>query len=468
MARPTKGRLFKRDAAGKAVPKAREKDAAGTWYVEYFVNGRRLVESLQTGDRAKAETARDRIILPIQKGSAAEKRQQVVHRLADARSAARAAADVPLAEVWDWFTAGSARAAGTTRRYAVTWSKFLAWLQRHAPAVSTLAKLDRMTALKFADFLSAQGTAPRTFNADRHALSLIFRKVALKAGLELPDPWQFVECKPLRTRSKVELSTAQASDLLARLAEPGFRVPAGADEGGQRRWRELAHREEWEVVFALGMFAGLRLADAVLLQWPSVDFVLGELSLIPVKTSRKGTRVHVPLHPELRSRLEQAAAWRGEHGEDVCPHLAERYRRAAHGVQGDAVRVFEGAGLTVREAVPGRTYAASRIGFHSLRHSFVSWCASAGVPLATVQAMVGHGNPAMTRHYAHLTAEARRQAVESLPAFAPAAPALSAPTTAADGTPTRTEALARIRARLAADDVPEALRADLLTQLAHL
>ena len=56
------------------------------------------------------------------------------------------------------------------------------------------------------------------------------------------------------------------------------------------------------------------------------------------------------------------------------------------------------------------------VGFHSLRHSFVSLCANAGVPLAAVQAIVGHSSPAMTRHYSHLGIEAARGAVAALPA----------------------------------------------------
>ncbi|MFM1551463.1 MAG: tyrosine-type recombinase/integrase [Lentisphaeria bacterium] len=54
-------------------------------------------------------------------------------------------------------------------------------------------------------------------------------------------------------------------------------------------------------------------------------------------------------------------------------------------------------------------------GFHSLRHSFVSFCANAGVPLSTVQKLIGHGSPAMTRHYHHLSDEAAQSAMAALP-----------------------------------------------------
>jgi integrase len=48
--------------------------------------------------------------------------------------------------------------------------------------------------------------------------------------------------------------------------------------------------------------------------------------------------------------------------------------------------------------------------FHSFQHSFVSFCAKARVPLAAVQSIARHGNPAMTRRES-----AARQAIHALP-----------------------------------------------------
>jgi len=49
------------------------------------------------------------------------------------------------------------------------------------------------------------------------------------------------------------------------------------------------------------------------------------------------------------------------------------------------------------------------VGFHSLRHTYVSLHAERGTPQAVVQAIVGHGNPAMTAHYTHIGEETARQ-----------------------------------------------------------
>jgi hypothetical protein len=57
------------------------------------------------------------------------------------------------------------------------------------------------------------------------------------------------------------------------------------------------------------------------------------------------------------------------------------------------------------------------VGFHSLRHTWVSLHAARGTPQAIVQASVGHANPAMTAHYTHVDAATARDVAKALPAF---------------------------------------------------
>ena len=71
------------------------------------------------------------------------------------------------------------------------------------------------------------------------------------------------------------------------------------------------------------------------------------------------------------------------------------------------------------------------VGFHSLRHSFVSLCRQSNAPLAVVEAIVGHSNPAMTRHYTHVGAVAADAAVALLPAIGATSKAAKSPRPAA-------------------------------------
>jgi integrase len=55
-----------------------------------------------------------------------------------------------------------------------------------------------------------------------------------------------------------------------------------------------------------------------------------------------------------------------------------------------------------------------RIRFHDLRHTAASHLVMAGVPIKTVQEILGHSDLAMTLRYAHLTPETREEAMVRL------------------------------------------------------
>ena len=55
-----------------------------------------------------------------------------------------------------------------------------------------------------------------------------------------------------------------------------------------------------------------------------------------------------------------------------------------------------------------------RISWHTLRHTFASHLAMKGVPLNTVQALLGHSTIVMTMRYAHVAPSTMRAAIELL------------------------------------------------------
>jgi len=55
-----------------------------------------------------------------------------------------------------------------------------------------------------------------------------------------------------------------------------------------------------------------------------------------------------------------------------------------------------------------------RVVFHTLRHTFASWLAEAGVDLYAISTLLGHRSIAMTQRYAHLGADSLRLAVAKL------------------------------------------------------
>src|SRR6478752_2725835 len=61
-----------------------------------------------------------------------------------------------------------------------------------------------------------------------------------------------------------------------------------------------------------------------------------------------------------------------------------------------------------------RNAGLREVGWHALRHTFASQLAMKGVPLGSIQELLGHSTIEMTMRYAHLSPEVGRAAVSLL------------------------------------------------------
>ena len=80
----------------------------------------------------------------------------------------------------------------------------------------------------------------------------------------------------------------------------------------------------------------------------------------------------------------------------------------------DVMRVIRWIGVETSVAVEGRKKKATVFGFHSLRHSFASFCAEAGVPKAVVVSILGANSEIIDEFYTHVGEDAQRAAVEAI------------------------------------------------------
>lgn len=303
----------------------------------------------------------------------------------------------------------------TVRQYGFQWKRFADWLEREHPEVRTLDGVTRGHAEEYAADLIRSGLSGNSVNKHVGLLSLVFRVLGDDAGVTV-NPWEKIARRKQRPAERRELATEE----LRRVVQTA--------EGDMR------------LLYALGVYSGMRLGDCCTLLWTEVDLVRGFIVRTPNKTAARGKPVRVPLFRDLAAMLHLAR--QGARGEYVVPELAEIYlRRGADTITDRVQRHFWNCGIEChapgtgsqieREAdgtpvrtdhgnvkvVPTGKRAVIWCGFHSLRHTFVSLCREAGAPLSVVEAIVGHSNPAMTRHYSHTGDAESTRAVGMLPSI---------------------------------------------------
>lgn len=172
-----------------------------------------------------------------------------------------------------------------------------------------------------------------------------------------------------------------------------------------------APSEDWRNVILLGAFTGQRLRDCTDLLWRDVDLVAGTLTFRVKK--KGGARLTVPMHPQLRERLEEIA---GDGKEPhVSPTLANRDTGGKIGLSFEFKAIMRAAGVEIGEAESQGSRRVSLRTFHSLRHGFVSALANAGVAEDVRMRLTGHSDANVHAGYTHRELEALRTNLEKVP-----------------------------------------------------
>ena len=274
------------------------------------------------------------------------------------------------------------------------WLYFAEWMHETNPDVG---KAQDVTGQMAEAYMTSFGEnrAAMTVNLCAGHLRGIFR-VLLGVEAERSNPLNWVAPRFPDTRPRRELSAAEVRRV----------VNAAGVEGG-----------EWPRLVAIAIYTGLRLGDCCRLRWENLDLGRGVIRVVPHKTRRYygGTFVTIPMHSSLKAAL--GATPRELRTGYVLPVTAENYASARWRISSALARIFDNAGIARNVRYEGRIRRTPFATFHSLRHSFVSFAANAGVPLVVVQAIVGHSSAEMTRHYYHASETALRRAVQAIPSF---------------------------------------------------
>jgi integrase len=177
---------------------------------------------------------------------------------------------------------------------------------------------------------------------------------------------------------------------------------------------EAAPSEDWKGAILCGYYTGLRLRDVADLQWNAVDV---DRRIITVTMRKTHKPITVPIHAQFCAWLEKQT--RGIGKAPVFPTLAGKNGAGKSGLSTQFKRIMERAnirGRLLRQA-NGAGRSQSSLSFHSLRHSFNSAMANAGVSSEIRQKLTGHASAEMNAQYTHHEFEALRAAVGVIPSL---------------------------------------------------
>lgn len=403
-ARKGMGRMFKRGLDGRQYPA--DSKAQGAYWVRITIDGKRSFHPLVTEagnpitSRDEAEAARVRFAAPYLAKNKVQKLRTMAEDISRAETEltvaeVQAAPGVLIAKAWQKFTTSTRKpdaSPATLQQYAFQFARFAKWMAEQHKDKPKMRDVTEAIADQYAGDLLAAGITPNTYNKHLNLLGLVWRVLEKEAN-GLGDPWKHIKRKRLMTAGRRELTIQELKD-----------VCAGLDG-------------EMRILFAVGIYTGMRLGDAALLNWGEVDLARNLIRKTARKTARKTNSVQlkIPLHPVLQSILAETPT--SERRGDVMPELAAIYRRDKSALAKRIQKKFANCKIETQAAdKTGRQRPAVTVGFHSLRHTFVSLCREANAPMVVVESLVGHSNPAMTRHYSHVSETAAQSAIAALPA----------------------------------------------------
>lgn len=252
------------------------------------------------------------------------------------------------------------------------------------------------------DHLDADHLEPYVWQADISAASRCKRYRHLRAFLNWAQENDYLTDNPLSglkkpKEEKKEPVFLSPEDLEKLLKETRNHAETTEDVAGR------TPDVQWLIdTIKIAVSTGLRRGELVNLQWADIDFSAEFLTVRNREDFRakSGHERRVPLVGDALEVLQKRHRQRDP--EDSDPVIVDRNREP---VKPDRITkrfkdMVELAGLD------------NRLHFHSLRHTCASWLSMKGVPLRTIQAIMGHSEISVTERYSHLQPEVMTKAMQ--------------------------------------------------------
>jgi integrase len=354
------------------------------WYVAYMLSdGRRVLRSTRQVVKKKAlEVAR--ALEPISRTARAgelteSKTRAWFNEMLTGAGLAAARHDSVRDFAWQWL---ARKRLSVSAASAIRYERALTLLldslgPRADKPISSVTPADIGA---YRDERMRSGIAGGTLRHYQKIVRAVFTS-ARRQGLILSNPAEAVDLPRLKRNERVVFTVQEVKALIAV-------APA-----------------EWQTLISAAFYTGARLRDCSRLEWSAVDLAEGFISFRQGKTGKK---VVLPIHPALSEHLLAIA---GDQCGPLCPLLSTT---KASSLSQQFALLMRKAGIdaqTVRES----KYAFSAKSFHSLRHSFTSALANAGVSADLRMKLTGHRSLGEHLGYTHVELAALRGAIDLLP-----------------------------------------------------
>jgi integrase len=371
------------------MPSLWKREKSPYWFCCYTsAEGQRLKRSTKQRDRKKAWE----VCLSIERAERFAKNGTLTEQTATKiigeiveRTTGEPFRNMATNEWFEQWVAGKAqtKSAATTERYKQVKGDFLHSLGKRA--MLSLAHLAPKDIRAYRDAELAAGKSNKTANLSVKIVSAGFN-AAFRQGYITVNPCTALESLPEETAERSNFTAKQ----VARLVK--------AAEG------------DWQSAILFAYYTGARLRDVTNMRWNAIDLDAKLINFIPSKTKK---HVTIPLHSDLERHLLKSP---GIGKAFLFPSLGERSTGGKNGLSGQFARVMARAGIEgkiTRHTAQGR--ANSSLSFHSLRHSFNSAMANAGVAEEVRMKLTGHSTREIHTKYTHHEIEALRAAVSVIP-----------------------------------------------------
>ncbi len=405
------GRLYKRGNDGKEYISTSKK--VGIFWLEYKEGGKRYriqleVDGEPVRDLKVAQQEQLRIRAPYLTGSKIEVYKKMQSEIDDLevkmeKEEDQAKPPISIAESWDAFLVAPNRlrpAEATMKTYNSYWEVLVDWFSKKRKDRKYLRDITEEDAGAFMNHLDATGMSGNTYNKYLQFFKKFF-EVLYKTARLTANPFEDIPREKNQSNSKRELTLHELQTII------------------------MSAKDDLKLLLETGTFTGLRLGDCCTLRWEDIDLNARLIKKTPNKTARttnKKVKVGIPdifLQDLLTIPADQRSGY-------LLPRFAELYADRDNGqpkITKEIRRHIESCGIQVHTPGTGmkthyegkkKVYektkrAVVEVGFHSLRHTWVSLHAMSGTPQAVIQESVGHSNPAMTAHYTHTSDEAARK-----------------------------------------------------------